>query len=119
MMFLWPLVSLLLVTMLGDSEAESQVGGGEQYLKRTEDRGDGKTAWFTGSSEFIPNVSTILTRICQAVNVMDGPPGVSSMRNYTDKLGMGSSVLSVEETGKRCHCITFIIYLGSQRRGSV
>ena len=52
-MFLWPLVSLLLVTMLGDSEAESQVGGGEQYLKRTEDRWDGKTAWFTGSSEFI------------------------------------------------------------------
>ena len=45
---------LLLVSVSGDSEAETQAGGsGEQYLRRTEDRWDGKTAWFTGSSEFI------------------------------------------------------------------
>ena len=45
---------LLLVSVSGDSEAETKAGGsGEQYLRRTEDRWDGKTAWFTGSSEFI------------------------------------------------------------------
>ena len=41
---------LLLVPVSGDSEAQAG-GSGELYLKRTEDRWDGKTAWFTGSSE--------------------------------------------------------------------
>ena len=92
---------LLLASVSGDSEAEAQVGGsGEQYLKRTEDRWDGKTAWFTGSSEFLVRVKTFVTRFWKAVTVTGGPPDASSMRNCTDKLGMGCSVFSVGETGE-------------------
>lgn len=90
---------LLLASVSGDSEAE--VGGsGEQYLKRTEDRWDGKTAWFTGSSECLDRVKTFVTRFWKAVTVTGGPPDASSMRNCTDKLGMGCSVFSVGETGE-------------------
>ena len=91
---------LLLVLVSGDSEAEAQIGGsGEQYLKKTEDRWDGKTAWFTGSSEFKSGFRNIVTRFWKAVTVTGGPPDASSMRNCTDKLGMVCSVFSVGETG--------------------
>ena len=45
------------------------------------------------------------------MTVTGGPPGVSSVRNYTDKLVTGCSVSSVGETGEllqRSEFLTFI-----------
>ena len=35
----------------GEADPSGNGGSGQQYLHMTENRWDGKTAWFTGSSE--------------------------------------------------------------------
>ena len=42
---------LLLSHSLADGDAGSSGGSGHTYLQRTENKWDGKTAWFTGSSK--------------------------------------------------------------------
>ena len=45
-------VCVTLVSADGEAELAGDNGGhGQQYLHMTENRWDGKTAWFTGSSE--------------------------------------------------------------------
>ena len=47
-------VFVFISSVTGDGEGgDTQIGGnGKQYLQQTENKWDGKTAWFTGSSKF-------------------------------------------------------------------
>ena len=47
-------VFVVVESVTGDGEGgDTQIGGsGKQYLQLTENKWDGKTAWFTGSSKF-------------------------------------------------------------------
>ena len=54
-------VFVLVVRVTGDGEGgDAQIGGsGKQYLQLTENKWDGKTAWFTGSSKKFPLIFVV------------------------------------------------------------